>query len=129
MLTVASLILARMLYFCITARRSKLNRQHNEHFWYPLAALTEALATLLLLTPGLIPIAAHYLEHDRRNKGVPVGENNGAYTGAGMGTNNNTHTGNGDINTTTGTGMRETNNGAGFAPGHNSGFRGGDNVV
>jgi hypothetical protein len=119
MLTVAALILARMLYFAVTAHRRDIGRQTNEHYWWPLGATTELLATLLLLTPGLIPIAAHYLAHEHANKGVPIGDgahNNGMYGHNNNGTYNN------------GAGMRQAG-GTDFQPSHNTGFRAGENAV
>jgi hypothetical protein len=123
MLTIAALLLARMLYFASTAHSRKLNKQRNEHIWWPLAALTELLVVLLMLTPGLIPLAAHYLAHQRNEKGVPVGERDayaGNTTGTGAGYNNGVghHNDNGVVG-----------NGAGVHAGHNAGFRGNDNVV
>jgi hypothetical protein len=116
LLTVAALLLARTLYFAVTAHRRDINRQTNEHFWWPLSATTELLAALLLLTPGLIPIAAHYLAHERHTKGVPVGD--GAY---GNGTDHNGAYNNGAA-------MQQAP-GAGFQPSHNVGFRAGENAV
>jgi len=63
-LLVASLLLiAHAAFFVATVKRSKAAKQNNEHLWYPLAALTELLAAMVLMIPGLIISRALFVRH------------------------------------------------------------------
>jgi len=80
---VALLLLARTLFFAATAhqRKTGTNAQTNEHFWFPLAALTELLVVLLILVPGLVPLRLAMENRHGNNPGI--GEKYPAQTGAG----------------------------------------------
>ncbi|GBE80078.1 hypothetical protein BKA93DRAFT_824712 [Sparassis latifolia] len=53
LLIVSILLLLREAFFAATAHN--LSQQNNEHLWYPLAALSELLAVMLIGVPGLVP--------------------------------------------------------------------------
>ncbi|CCM02951.1 uncharacterized protein FIBRA_05066 [Fibroporia radiculosa] len=53
LLAIAALILAREAFYAGTEHN--LSRQNNEHWWYPFSAVTELIAAMLFLVPGLVP--------------------------------------------------------------------------
>ncbi|KAJ7473579.1 hypothetical protein B0H11DRAFT_1728930 [Mycena galericulata] len=80
---IAVLLLLRMLFIAATIHQRatgqqtttsaassaiKKTAQGNEHLWYPLAALSELLAVLLFLTPGMVVLKSMF-EKNRRGGG------------------------------------------------------------
>ncbi|KAJ7634483.1 hypothetical protein FB45DRAFT_1056513 [Roridomyces roridus] len=74
LLVVAAMLFMRVVFFAATVRQRASGKQtptamvgnavqNNEHFWYPLAALTELLVVLLLLIPGLSPVREALKRH------------------------------------------------------------------
>ncbi|KAL4077257.1 hypothetical protein V8B97DRAFT_1940621 [Scleroderma yunnanense] len=53
LIVISLLLVVREAFF--TATFSNPKEQDNEHLWYPLSALTELLAVILFLIPGLVP--------------------------------------------------------------------------
>jgi len=71
---IAALLLLRTLYYGVTVHKrltgqttGLTNKQSNEHFWYPLAALAELLAAMLFLVPGLVPLRSLLHRHRDEN--------------------------------------------------------------
>ncbi|KAF9227746.1 hypothetical protein BS17DRAFT_799955 [Gyrodon lividus] len=53
LLAISLLLVVREAFF--TATTDKPTQQNNEAIWYPLSALTELIAVILIGTPGLVP--------------------------------------------------------------------------
>lgn len=53
LLIISVLLLVRELFTTATVTNSA--KQNEEHFWYPLLAVPEVLAVILLTIPGLVP--------------------------------------------------------------------------
>jgi len=66
LLAISLLLLVHAIFFTVTVHQVDQPTQNNETLWYPLAALPELLACILLLVPGLVIPRATFL----RNRGA-----------------------------------------------------------